>query len=87
MVHQVLEERVPVSVVPWKGLDEVEFATLDWVSRYNERRLLEPIGQILPVEFLQMFYRIRRPASQRPDSTRTLSGKPGALQRASWAGW
>ena len=41
---------------PWKGLDDVEFATLDWVSWYNERRLLEPIGDIPPTEFEQMYY-------------------------------
>ena len=41
---------------PWKGLDDVEFATLDWVSWYNERRLLEPIGDIPPAEFEQLYY-------------------------------
>lgn len=41
---------------PWKGLDDVEFATLDWVSWYNEKRLLEPIGDIPPVEFEQLYY-------------------------------
>ena len=29
---------------PWRGLEEVEFATLDWVCWYNKKRLLEPIG-------------------------------------------
>lgn len=42
---------------PWRGLEDVEFATLDWVSWYNEQRLLEPIGYIPPVEFEQMYYR------------------------------
>ena len=41
---------------PWKGLDDVEFVTLDWVSWYNERRLLEPIGDIPPAEFEQLYY-------------------------------
>jgi transposase InsO family protein len=27
---------------PWRGLEDVEFATLDWVSWYNTQRLLEP---------------------------------------------
>ena len=35
---------------PWHGLDAVEFATLDWVDWFNNRRLLEPIGNIPPVE-------------------------------------
>ncbi len=41
---------------PWKGVDAVEFATLDWVSWFNEQRLLEPIGDIPPAEFEQMYY-------------------------------
>ncbi len=41
---------------PWKGLDDVEFATLDWVCWYNDKRLLEPIGDIPPVEFEQLYY-------------------------------
>jgi transposase InsO family protein len=41
---------------PWKGLDDVEFATLDWVSWFNHKRLLEPLGYIPPVEFEQAYY-------------------------------
>ena len=29
---------------PWKNIDEVEYATLEWVDWFNNRRLLEPIG-------------------------------------------
>jgi putative transposase len=29
---------------PWRHLEAVEFATLDWVDWFNTRRLLEPIG-------------------------------------------
>jgi putative transposase len=35
---------------PWRSLEAVEFATLDWVGWYNNRRLLEPIGNIPPAE-------------------------------------
>ena len=35
---------------PWRTLDAVEYATLEWVDWFNNRRLLEPIGNILPVE-------------------------------------
>ena len=35
---------------PWKNLDDVEFATLEWVDWFNHHRLLEPIGDIPPVE-------------------------------------
>jgi len=42
---------------PWKTLEDVEFATLEWVDWFNNRRLLEPIGYIPPAEFEEMFYR------------------------------
>ena len=40
---------------PWRNVDEVEFATLTWVDWFNERRLLEPIGDIPPAEFEAMY--------------------------------
>ena len=33
---------------PWRGLDEVEYATLEWVDWFNHRRLLAPIGHVPP---------------------------------------
>jgi transposase InsO family protein len=41
---------------PWKGLEAVEFATLEWVDWFNNRRLLEPIGNIPPAEAEARFY-------------------------------
>ncbi|MFO7856118.1 MAG: IS3 family transposase [Paracoccaceae bacterium] len=35
---------------PWRGLDAVEFATLERVDWFDNRRLLEPIGNIPPAE-------------------------------------
>lgn len=35
---------------PWRSLDAVEYATLEWVDWYNNRRLLEPIGNVPPAE-------------------------------------
>jgi transposase InsO family protein len=35
---------------PWRSLEAVEFATLEWVDWSNHRRLLEPIGNIPPAE-------------------------------------
>ena len=46
---------------PWKGIDEVEFATLEWVAWYNTRRLLEPLGYLPPDEFERAYYN-RQPA-------------------------
>jgi transposase InsO family protein len=42
---------------PWRGLEDVEFATLEWVSWYNGQRLLEPIGYVPPVEFEAIYHR------------------------------
>lgn len=41
---------------PWKGLDDLEIATLEWVDWWNHRRLLEPIGLIPPAEAEAAFY-------------------------------
>jgi putative transposase len=41
---------------PWRNIEEVEFATLEWVDWFNHRRLLEPIGYIPPAEFEEMFF-------------------------------
>jgi transposase InsO family protein len=42
---------------PWRHLEAVEFATLEWVDWFNNRRLLEPIGNIPPVELEEAYYR------------------------------
>ena len=41
---------------PWRSFDAVEFATLEWVDWFNNRRLLEPIGNIPPVEAEKHYY-------------------------------
>jgi len=41
---------------PWKGLEEVEFATLEWVDWLGNVRLLEPIGYVPPSEFEEAYY-------------------------------
>jgi putative transposase len=35
---------------PWRTLEAVEFATLEWVDWFNNRRLLGSIGNIPPAE-------------------------------------
>ena len=42
---------------PWKGIDDVEYATLEWVDWFNHRRLLEPIGYVPPAEFEEAYRR------------------------------
>ena len=41
---------------PWKCFEAVEFATLEWVDWFNNRRLLEPIGNIPPAEAEATYY-------------------------------
>ena len=42
---------------PWRNIDAVEYATLEWVDWFNHRRLLEPIGDIPPTELEMAYYR------------------------------
>ncbi len=42
---------------PWRGLEDVEFATLEWVWWFNHHRLLESIGYVPPAEYEEAFYR------------------------------
>jgi putative transposase len=46
---------------PWKGIDQVEYATLEWVDWFNHRRLLEPIGYVPPAEFEAAYWRREAP--------------------------
>jgi transposase InsO family protein len=46
---------------PWRSIDAVEFATLEWVDWYNNRRLLEPIGYIPPAEAEANFFQTLQP--------------------------
>ena len=41
---------------PWRSFEAVEFATLEWVNWFNNRRLLEPIGNIPPAEAEKNYY-------------------------------
>ena len=44
---------------PWRGLEAVEFATLEWVDWFNHRRLLEVIGNGPPAEAEVAYHRQR----------------------------
>ena len=43
---------------PWRSFEAVEFATLEWVDWFNNRRLLEPIGFIPPAEAEERYYAV-----------------------------
>jgi transposase InsO family protein len=47
---------------PWRGLDDVEYATLEWVHWFNTTRLFGPIGDIPPAEHEANYYRQTSPA-------------------------
>jgi transposase InsO family protein len=48
---------------PWKTREAVELATLEWVSWFNNHRLLEPIGYIPPAEAEANYWRQHAQAS------------------------
>jgi len=41
---------------PWRSFEAVEYPTLEWKDRFNNRRLLEPIGKIPPAEAEAQYY-------------------------------
>jgi putative transposase len=43
---------------PWRSLKAVDYATLEWVDWFNNRRLLEPIGNIPPAEAEAAYYAV-----------------------------
>ena len=47
---------------PWRGLEDVEFATLEYVDWFNHRRLHGELGMIPPAEFEAIYYDRLAPA-------------------------
>jgi putative transposase len=56
---------------PWRNLDSVEYATLEWVDWFNHRRLFEPIGNIPPAEFEEAYY--AQAASEKDEALKQTS--------------
>ena len=48
---------------PWKSFQAVEYATLEWVDWFNNRRLLQPIGNIPPTEAEAAYYAAIEPSA------------------------
>jgi putative transposase len=44
---------------PWRNIDPVEYATLEWVDWFNKRRLLGTIGYVPPAEHEEAYYRLQ----------------------------
>jgi transposase InsO family protein len=49
---------------PWRNLEDVEFATLEWVHWFNNKRLLEPIGWTSPAEYEKAYYLSHDPVEE-----------------------
>ena len=59
-IHGLYKAEVIRPKGPWRSLEDVEFATLEWVDWFNHRRLLEPIGYVPPAEFEAMYEQQQR---------------------------
>jgi transposase InsO family protein len=57
----IVIEADPVADGARRELEAVEMATLEWVDRFNNRRLLGPIGNIPPAEAEATYYAQRDP--------------------------
>ena len=53
---------------PWHGLDDLEYATLEWVDWFNHRRLFEAHGQIPPAEHEAIHYRHQESSGQQAET-------------------
>lgn len=62
---------------PWRCIDDVEIATVEYLDWYNHRRLHGEIGLVPPVEY-ETSYRDTHPAEQTAQRVITASIKPGA---------
>ncbi len=51
---------------PWRGVDDLELATLNWVHWFNEHRLHSALGYVPPTENEQTHYRQIKAREQSP---------------------
>jgi putative transposase len=65
---------------PWQPFEAVGFATLEWVDWFNNRRLLEPIGNIPPAEAEERYYTMKEQSC--PSSAKKMpNGSPRSGSR------
>jgi hypothetical protein len=68
---------------PWRTLQAVEYATLEWVDWFNNRRLLEPIRHVRrPKPRRPTTGSWRSPPQSPPNSNDTASEEVGTVQFA-----
>ena len=49
---------------PWKSVDELEFATAEYIDWFNHRRLHGEIGMVPPIEFEEVHYYQNHPVPE-----------------------
>jgi hypothetical protein len=71
---------------PWRGVDDPELATLNWVHWFNETRFHSSIGYVPPVENEAEYYRQINPRPQpRPgELTRHSTGDGSQCRTNCW---
>jgi transposase InsO family protein len=65
---------------PWRHMEAVEYATLEWVDWFNHRRLLDQLATSRPRSLKRRIISQRVSCPWRPDSNPELSGKAGTVQ-------
>ncbi len=55
-INGLFKAEVIYHLGPWKNLESVEHAVLEWVAWWNNRRILGPIGFLSPKEFEERYY-------------------------------
>lgn len=55
---------------PFRGVDDLELATLSWVDWFNNHRLHRMIDNVPPIEYETLYYRQNQPVQQ------PLAGEP-----------
>lgn len=58
-VNALYKAEVIYHLGPWRGLEDVEYATLEWVAWYNSQRLMEPLGYVPPAEYEDQYHRVQ----------------------------
>ncbi|BCJ52807.1 hypothetical protein Asp14428_42820 [Actinoplanes sp. NBRC 14428] len=62
---------------PWRGLDDLEMATVEYIDWYNNRRLHGELGHVPPAEH-EALHAIIQPVIAPQKTVNQLSIKPGA---------
>jgi transposase InsO family protein len=65
---------------PWRGFEDVEYATLEWVAWFNTQRILEPLGYVSPRNSRNSSTTPKRLLRSAWHSTNRVSSEPGAVQ-------